>query len=53
MTIRKCIIQYYFDIYNLGKLAENNVLKNIEINESLFAHENDGIQDWVIGMINI
>ena len=33
--IRKCISQYYFDVYKLSKLADNNALKNIDVDESL------------------
>ena len=42
MVIRKCISQYYFDVYQIEKLVENNNLRNIAIDESLFVTENDG-----------
>ena len=51
--IRKCISQYYFDVYQIEKFVDNNELKNIAIDESLFVHDHDGTQEWVIGMIDI
>ena len=51
--IRKCIAQYYFNVYNIEKLAYDNELKNIAIDESLFLHDYNGQQEWVIGLIDI
>ena len=51
--LRKCISQYYYDVYNLEKFADNNALKNIAVDESLFVHDYDGTQEWVIGLIDI
>ena len=51
--IRKCISQYYYDVYNLEKFADNNALKYIVVEESLFVHDNYGAQEWVIGLIDL
>lgn len=40
--IRKCIRQYYFNVYHIEKLAYDNELKNIAIDESLFLHDYSG-----------
>lgn len=45
LVIRKCISQYYFDVNKLDKLVENNALRNIAIDESLFVHEHEGSQE--------
>jgi len=51
--VRKSISQYDYDVYNLEKFADNNGLKNIAVDESLFFHDHDGTQEWVIGLIDI
>ena len=51
--IRKCIAEYYNNVYKLEKLAFDNELKNIAVNESLFVHDYNGQQEWVVGLIDI
>ena len=51
--IRKCIAEYYNNVYKIEKLAYDNELKNIAIDESLFVHDYNGDQEWVIGLIDI
>ena len=51
--IRKCIAEYYNNVYKLEKLAFDNELKNIAVKESLFVHDYNGQQEWVVGLIDI
>lgn len=51
--IRKCIAEYYNNVYKLEKLAFDNELKNIAVNESLFVHDYNGQQEWVVELIDI
>lgn len=51
--IRKCITEYYNNVYKIEKLAYDNELKNIAIDESLFVHDYNGQQERVIGLIDI
>ena len=46
--LRKYMAQYYFTVYNYEKLAYNNEYKTIAIDESLFVHDHNGLQEWVI-----
>lgn len=48
---RVYIANYYRDLYSLETIAPRNGYNHIAIDESLFTHC-DGVQQWVIGMIN-
>ena len=51
--LRKCITQYYFHVYQIEKLANDNDLKNIAFDESLFIHDYNWHKELVIGLIDI
>ena len=53
ILIRKCLAQYYKDKYEYEKLAYTNELKNIAVDESLFVKDINGVQYWIIGLINV
>ena len=51
--IRQCITQYYKEVYLYEKLAYESEYKNIGIDESLFIHDENGEQEWLVGLIDI
>ena len=51
--IKKCISQLFLWGISIRKFVENNSLRNIAVEESLFVQEHDGTQEWVIGLIDI
>ena len=51
--LRKCIVQYYEEIYKIEKLVNDNEQKNVCVDESLFVHNSVGEQIWVIGLIDV
>jgi len=53
ILILKYVAQYYKDKYEYEKLAYTNELQNIAVDESLFVKDNNGVQYWIIGLINI
>ena len=50
---RKCMSQYYTDIYIKEKLVQNNKIKNICFKKSLFLNNSNGTQQWLIGLIEV
>ena len=51
--IKKYISQNYIDVNRQEKLVQNNQFKNVCIDESLFLHNSKGIQEWLIGLIEV
>ena len=51
--IRQCIAQYYKEVYLYERLAYESEYKNIGIDDSLFIRDENGIQEWLVRLIDI
>ena len=50
---RQCISQYYKEVYLYEKLAYENENNNIGIEESVFIRDENGVHEWLVGLIDI